>query len=56
VVQFAYDRAYRRGRKVDMELTRRWEIVLAAGRLAEDIPEERAGLLRMLEASLAAER
>jgi aminoglycoside phosphotransferase (APT) family kinase protein len=50
VVRFAHDRAYRHGRKVDMDLVRRWEVVLAAHRLADGIPGEREKLLRLLGA------
>lgn len=45
----AYIRAYRRRRQVDPELLRRWTVVVAAARLIEDIPGERAGLLRLLD-------
>lgn len=41
-----YLRAYRRRRPLDGERVARWRRVWAAARLAEDIPEERAYLLR----------
>lgn len=43
-----YAGAYRRGRPVDAELAQRWETVVAANRLADDIPEERETLLKLL--------
>jgi aminoglycoside phosphotransferase (APT) family kinase protein len=44
----AYIRAYRRAAPLDMDLVRRWEAVRLADRLADSIPEERAGILRRL--------
>jgi aminoglycoside phosphotransferase (APT) family kinase protein len=44
----SYVGAYRRARPVDAELVYRWETVVAANRLADDIPEEREPLLRLL--------
>jgi tRNA A-37 threonylcarbamoyl transferase component Bud32 len=44
----AYIRAYRRAAPLDMDLVRRWETVRLADRLADSIPEERAGILRLL--------
>jgi aminoglycoside phosphotransferase (APT) family kinase protein len=43
-----YLRAYRRRRPVDQHRLERWEIVRAAARLGEPIPEERPALLRLL--------
>lgn len=47
--EVGYVRAYRRLRPVDMRLVARWQVVRAADRLAEGIPEERAPLLKLLE-------
>ncbi len=44
----AYLRAYRRVAPLDMDLLRRWEAVRLADRLADDIVEERAKILRIL--------
>jgi hypothetical protein len=49
----AYVGAYRALRYVDMALADRWELVRAADRLAEGIPEERERLLRVLESARA---
>ena len=49
VVLPAYIRAYRRHRQLDPELLRRWTIVNAAVRFAENLPGERPRLLRLLE-------
>jgi aminoglycoside phosphotransferase (APT) family kinase protein len=49
----AYARAYRRARAIDRALAARWVIPAMAGRLTEDIPEERDKLLRELETRLA---
>jgi aminoglycoside phosphotransferase (APT) family kinase protein len=49
-------RAYRRARDFDAELTRRWETVWAAARLAEGIEEEVPTLLSLLEARLIPNR
>lgn len=54
IVGALYARAYRRARPVDMALVARWEIVQAADRLGDQIPEERAGLIAMLEWAAAA--
>ncbi len=40
-----YERSYRKLRPVDLALARRWDPVLAADRLADDIPAEREALL-----------
>ncbi len=46
----AYLRSYRRVRPLDMEFVSRWEIPVAAARLAsEPIPEEEPALVRLLE-------
>ncbi|MFI5217588.1 MAG: phosphotransferase family protein [Candidatus Limnocylindria bacterium] len=42
----AYQRAYRQGQPHDPGRVLRWELVRAVERLADRIPEERAGLLR----------
>jgi aminoglycoside phosphotransferase (APT) family kinase protein len=44
----AYLRGYRKERSLDLTLVERWAPVLATVRLADDIPEERAGLLAEL--------
>ncbi len=44
-----YLRSYRRQRPLDMGLVERWEVPVAAARLAEGIAEETAALLRLLE-------
>jgi aminoglycoside phosphotransferase (APT) family kinase protein len=44
----AYVRGYRKERSLDLKLVGRWAPVLATVRLADDIPEERAGLLAEL--------
>ena len=41
-----YLRAYARGAPLDRDLVERWLPVWAAARLSEDIPSERAALLR----------
>lgn len=45
----AYRAEYERRRPVDRERLAKWMFVLGAARLMEDIPEERAVLLRWLE-------
>ena len=45
----AYVRAYRRERPPDMDLVSRWEIPVAAGRLAEGVEEETSSLISLLE-------
>lgn len=45
----SYAGAYRRARSIDMDLVRRWELPVAANRLADSIPEERPALLKLLE-------
>ncbi len=45
----SYVRAYRRARPLDMALAVRWEIPVAAARLADGIEPERPKLLRLLE-------
>ena len=50
LVTWGYLRAYRRARRLDMELVERWVVVHAAARLAsEHIPEEEDRLRRLLE-------
>jgi aminoglycoside phosphotransferase (APT) family kinase protein len=50
IVTWAYLRAYRRARPLDMALVERWVVVHAAARLAsEHIPEEEQALRRLLE-------
>jgi aminoglycoside phosphotransferase (APT) family kinase protein len=44
-----YGRAYENARPIDDDLVNRWEIVRAADRFSEPIPEERPALLKMLE-------
>jgi hypothetical protein len=53
VLLIAYRRAYGRLQPVDAERVRRWEIVRAADRLGDQIPEERAALLALLECAAA---
>ena len=48
LMEGSYAGAYRRARPVDAELAQRWETVVAANRLADDIPEERGTLLKLL--------
>src|SRR3990170_3632856 len=48
-----YLRSYRRLRPLDMDAIRRWEIPIAAARLAEGIEEEVPRLLAFLERALA---
>jgi Ser/Thr protein kinase RdoA (MazF antagonist) len=45
----AYVRSYRRERPLDMGLVSRWEIPIAAGRLADGIEEETSNLISLLE-------
>ncbi len=45
----SYIRSYRRRRPLDMSLVSRWEIPIAAGRLADGIEEEAAALVGLLE-------
>jgi len=49
LMRSSYARAYRQRRPVDAGLLRRWTVVMAALRLVEEIPGERAPLLRLLE-------
>jgi aminoglycoside phosphotransferase (APT) family kinase protein len=49
----AYLRSYRRHRPVDRDLLARWEVVRAAARLIEPIPEEHDRLLRIVRRGLA---
>jgi hypothetical protein len=44
----SYLGAYRRIRPIDMDLARRWETAVVANRLADNIPEERPALLKLL--------
>ena len=50
----AYMRGYRRVQPIDKALVARWEVVRAADRLLDDIPEERAGLIKTIEAAMQA--
>ena len=52
----AYLNAYRRLRALDGEMLRAWRLPVFAARLSEDIDEERAALLRKIDADLATER
>ena len=52
----SYARAYRRLRPIDRALAARWEIAVAAARLADGIEDERAKLLRLLEARAKGQR
>jgi hypothetical protein len=45
----AYVRSYRRKRPLDMGLVSRWEVPIAAGRLADGIEEETSSLISLLE-------
>jgi aminoglycoside phosphotransferase (APT) family kinase protein len=54
VLRAAYLRAYRRARDVDLPVLLRWEKLRAADRLADNIPGERATLLAILDAAMAA--
>jgi hypothetical protein len=47
VLLWRYLREYSRHRQLDRSAMDRWEPVLAAARLAEDIPEERGGLVAL---------
>ncbi len=49
VMTSAYLRAYRRQRPLEMAAVRRWEIPVAAARLADGIEEETPSLLALLE-------
>lgn len=49
LMRSSYARAYRQRRPVDRGLLRRWTVAVAAFRLLDDIPGERAPLLRVLE-------
>jgi aminoglycoside phosphotransferase (APT) family kinase protein len=49
----SYVRAYRRARPLDMALAARWEIPVAAARVAEGIESENPKLLRLLEEARA---
>ncbi len=49
VMASAYLRAYRRKRAVEMAAVRRWEIPVAAARLADGIEEETGALVGLLE-------
>ncbi len=54
VLGVAFNRAYAHTTgEIDWEVVRRWEIVRAADRLADNIPEERAALLALLDAAAA---
>ena len=47
IIARAYKRAYLRARPTDASLIQRWELVRAADRLVENIPEEREKLLSL---------
>jgi hypothetical protein len=49
IVLRQYVGAYRSIRPFDADLVERWIVVRAADRLREDIPEDRAAVLRLLE-------
>lgn len=49
----SYIRAYRRERPLDMRLVKRWAVVRAGDRLAEEIEEERPALLEFLRKEMA---
>jgi aminoglycoside phosphotransferase (APT) family kinase protein len=51
-----YLRGYRRARPVDMKAVGRWEVPVAAARLADGIAEERPALLKLLERRMAEAR
>jgi aminoglycoside phosphotransferase (APT) family kinase protein len=53
LMRVLYLRAYRRARPVDMGAVDRWEVPVAAARLADNIPEERSALLRLLGRRIA---
>jgi len=50
----AYERSYRKHRPIDEEKVERWRICVMTNRLTEDIPEERAKLLTLLDEAHAA--
>ncbi len=54
LMRVLYLRAYRHARPVDMSAATRWEVPVAAARLADNIPEERTALLKLLERRMAA--
>ena len=49
ILRTVYPRAYQRVRSMDKALIERWEVPVAANRLADGIEPERAKLLRILE-------
>lgn len=49
LMRSSYVRAYRRVRSIDEALADRWEIAVAANRLADGIEDERAKLIALLE-------
>jgi aminoglycoside phosphotransferase (APT) family kinase protein len=49
----SYNRAYKRIRSIDQALAARWQIAVAANRLADGIEDERAKLVKLLEAAKA---
>ncbi len=52
----SYARSYRRLRPLDMDLVSRWEIPVAAGRLADGIESEEPALVKLLETKRRAAR
>jgi aminoglycoside phosphotransferase (APT) family kinase protein len=56
IMRVLYLRGYRRTRPVDMSAVDRWEVAVAAARLTDNIPEERAALLKLLERRMAGAR
>jgi hypothetical protein len=53
LMRTSYVRAYQRLRPIDNALAARWEVPVAANRLADGIEDERPKLLRLLEAARA---
>ncbi|MEX1254874.1 MAG: phosphotransferase [Dehalococcoidia bacterium] len=53
IMRVLFLRAYRRSRPVEMAAVDRWEVPVAAARLADNIPEERGALLKLLERRMA---
>jgi aminoglycoside phosphotransferase (APT) family kinase protein len=49
----SYNRAYRKARPIDDQLAKRWEVAVAAGRIAEGIEPEIPKLIAMLEKARA---
>ncbi len=49
----SYNRAYRKARPIDDELAKRWEVAVAAARIADGIESENVKLIAILEAARA---